>query len=192
MQPAYIVRAGTRSHEHIAQAISSGQDTVQVHVRDADTLKLHPQSIRAAPAPTTPSPAPSPGSSSSLAAAVTKNVQDAQAAVQSELSLAKWSYAGTVALAGITVVAAGGAVAFSNIAGVATTAIAGGSGTAGLGASLKSSIASYRTLRSQASAKVGKMQADLLVALKPPVNEQKLGDVQKQVDDFYDWLASQS
>lgn len=186
-----LVRAGTRSQERVTKAIQAGLDTVQLDVKDADSMKIYAPMVRRFNYESTRWAHP-PEQPSVLAEAVSKNVKEARDAVRDELSTAKWSFAGVTALAGVTAVAAAGAAVFSNIVGVATTAIAGGSGTAGLGASLKSSVISYRTLKSQSNARVRKMQADLNVALGPPEDPQKLEDVQKQVDAFHDWVASQA
>jgi len=78
--------------------------------------------------------------------------------------------------------------AFSNAAGVVTTVVAGGSGTAGLAGSLKSSLSFYANLKAQAKLKVDQMVADLGTAR----TDDDLEKVQKQVDDYYQWLATQS
>jgi len=120
--------------------------------------------------------------------AVANNVHQTQAALDSELSLVRWSIGGIAALVAITGVTAGGAAAFSNAAGVVTTVVAGGSGTAGLAGSLKSSLSFYANLKAQAKLKVDQMVADLGTAR----TDDDLEKVQKQVDDYYQWLATQS
>ena len=123
---------------------------------------------------------------------IKRYVLSASDAVREELSLARWSLVWVAAAAGVTAVATGGAAAFSNPAGLLTTAIAGVFGTAGVGASLKDSITSYFGLRAQASVDVRKMTTNLALALGPPPDDQKLDAVKKEMDDFLASLKNQA